>query len=102
MSSNYAQHAIDALYAEITEKGEDLSDEDSVLALLYATLVLIKGTDTTYEDVHDTWAVWAARFEPWRQSIVPFAELPDWVRAYDRPYVEAIHRAAAKTADRAG
>lgn len=93
--SSYAQRAIDALYSQITEDGEDLNEQDSVLALLYTTLVLTKGEDTTLEDVHDAWSVWAARYEPWRQSLVPFAELPDQIQAYDEPYLEAIQTAAS-------
>lgn len=95
---SYAQDAYDALYGQITEEGEDLDQQDSVLALLYATLVLVKGTETTLEDVHDAWSVWASRYEPWRKSIVPMGELPEWVQEYDRPYMEAIHAAAKEVA----
>lgn len=94
--SSYAQRAYDALYDNITEDGEDLNEQDSVLALLYTTLVLTKGEDTTLEDVHDAWSVWAARHEPWRQSLVPFAELPEHIQAYDEPYRDGIHAAASE------
>lgn len=93
---SYAQDAIDALNAELTEEGEDLSQEDSILSLLYATLVLVKGEQTTLKDVHDAWSVWASRYEPWRQSLVPFDQLPEWVQAYDRSYLDSIQIAASK------
>jgi hypothetical protein len=60
------------------------------LLRLYAVLALVKGDQVTAEDVHDAWSAWTQEHEPDHDSLVPFAELPDDVKAADQPFVEAI------------
>lgn len=85
--SNYA---IDALGAA----GIEMPGEDPHLLRLYALLALVKGTDTTLRDVHDAWSLWRLATRSDHPSIVPFDELSPEVQELDRPYMEAIHRAA--------
>ena len=66
------------------------------LAQLYALLALVKGTDTTLEDVHDAWAVWTAATRGDHRSLIPFAELSHEVQELDREYMDGIHRAAQR------
>lgn len=85
--TNYAQQAIDRLNAEAP-------GEDPDLIRLYALLVLVKGEDTTLQDVHDAWSLWRNETVPSHPSIVPFDELPEDIQEWDRPYRDAIARAA--------
>lgn len=86
--SSYAQRAIDAANAA-------MPGEDPDLIRLYTLLALVKGEDTTLEDVHDAWSLWRAQTRPDHPSIVPFAELPEHIQAYDEPYRDGIHAAAS-------
>jgi hypothetical protein len=89
----YIEDARNALLAVYPDEVE--SAEDARLIDLYTLLVLVRGEETTLEDVHEAWAVWRSRTRPDHPSIVPFEELEKDVQEMDRPYVEAI-RAAAK------
>lgn len=62
---------------------------------LYALLVLVKGENTTLEDVHDAWAVWKNRIVPGHKSLIRFDGLTEEVQELDRPYKNAIVEAAA-------
>lgn len=84
--NNYAQDAIDA----VTSEQPTLPDE---LARLYALLVLVKGTDTTMEDVHDAWSVWTTPADPEHRCLVPYSELAVDVQDLDGPFQQAIHDA---------
>lgn len=83
---------VDAMLDRIWEEYPRL---DKGLAELYALLALVKGRETSLEDVHDAWSVWRHRTLPNHRSLVPFDELASDVQELDRPYMEAIHRAAA-------
>lgn len=72
----------------------DLSDLDPALADLYTLLALVRGRATTLADVHDAWAVWRNCTKPGHPDLVPFSELTEPVQERDRPYMEAIRRAA--------
>ena len=63
-------------------------------ANLYALLVLVKGTGTTMEDVHDAWSVLTNPKRPDHKSLIPFAELSEEVQELDRKYMDSIHRVA--------
>lgn len=62
---------------------------------LYGLLVLVKGVDCTLEDVHNAWSAWMTTDEPDHDALVPFEELSPETREKDRPYLNAIRRAAA-------
>jgi hypothetical protein len=78
------------------ELADDLGMDDRDLLRLYALLVLVKGTETTLEDVHDAWAVWMAEARPDHRSLIPFSGLRPEVQVLDSKYAEAIHRVARK------
>lgn len=64
---------------------------------VYSLLVLIKGTETTLEDVHDAWSVninktWDKEQYGEHRSLIPFDELSPEVQAKDQNYVDAIHK----------
>ena len=81
------EHEI-ALNLRPDERGEDLYR-------LYGLLVLIKGVDCTLEDVHDAWSAWMTTDQPDHEALVPFEELSREAKEKDRPYLDAIKRAAA-------
>jgi hypothetical protein len=64
------------------------------LLRLYALLILVKGTETTAEDVHDAWSVWQASMLSEHRSFIPFADLSSDVQGLDEPYVQAIREVA--------
>jgi len=86
---NYIERTTQALLAELPKL-------DSDLAGLYVLLILIKGIDTTLEDVHDAWSVWRSKTRPDHKSIVWFYMLTFEVQELDRKYMEAIHKVARK------
>lgn len=70
---------------------------DPELVDLYTLLVLTLGEGCLLEDVHDAWSVWVARCgDPAHRSLVPFGQLTLEIQEYDRPYRDAIRRAAAR------
>lgn len=77
---------------------EATSDEETAamgrLFRIYAVVVLVKGVDTTWKDVHDAWAAWRAESWSDHPSLVPFDKLPQDIQALDAPYCEAIRSAA--------
>lgn len=80
---------IEAIKQELMKDG--ISDE---YANVYTLLVLVKGTDTTMEDVHDAWAILANPKHPDHKSLIPFDELSYEIQELDRKYMESIHRVA--------
>lgn len=72
-----------------------LIDVEKELLDLYALLVLTRGIQTTWEDVHDAWSIWKYNSDPTHKSIVPFEKLTKEVQEIDREYAEAIRRTAA-------
>jgi hypothetical protein len=87
MSINYASKMIDAINYELP----GLTPE---LAQLYSLLALVKGAETTLEDVHNAWAIWTTVVRGQHKSLIPFAELTSAIQELDREYMEGIHRAA--------
>lgn len=90
MTTNYVQVVLGRLCEHHATSGLDAD-----LLHLYALLALTKGGDTSLQDVHDAWALWRNTTAPDHRSLVPFAELTAAVQELDRPYMEAIHWAAA-------
>ena len=86
-------YASDALSIVDSEMPSPIPDD---LLRLYTLLVLVKGVNTSLEDVHDAWAVWRQTTNVTHRSLVPFDQLTQEVQELDRPYVEAIHRAAGR------
>ena len=91
----YLDELAAAIKAEVPK--ELLPDEGDVddLFRIYALLARLKGQRVTGEDVHDAWAVWMLRRDSDHGSVKPFEELDPSTRREDRPFVEAIRKAAA-------
>lgn len=87
MGANYVQTVIDDLGIRLPGCPTDLLG-------LYALLAMVRGTDTTLEDVHDAWAVWRNATVPDHRSLIPFESLTLEVQELDREYMQAIHEAA--------
>jgi hypothetical protein len=64
--------------------------KSDALFLAYAVLCLVKGTDTTLEDVHNSWVAWMSEREPDHPSLVPFDQLPSSTQKEDAPFLAAI------------
>jgi hypothetical protein len=86
-------YASDALSIVDSEMPSPLPDD---LLRLYALLALVKGVNVALEDVHDAWAIWRQTTDANHRSLIPFGQLTQEVQELDRPYVEAIHRAASR------
>lgn len=67
---------------------------------LYGLLMLVKGVRCTLEDVHDAWSTWMVVEHPDHDALVPFCDLSRDVQEEDRPYLEAIQRAAESSGPR--
>lgn len=86
----------------IDEIKEELAKHIKVgkgLMNVYSLLVLIKGEDTTLEDVHDAWSVninqtWDFATHGNHRSLVPFNELAKEVQDKDQHYVDGIRKTA--------
>ena len=86
----------------IDEVKEELAKHIRVgkgLMNVYSLLVLVKGTDTTLEDVHDAWAVninqsWDKEQYGEHFSMVPFNELKMETQDKDQHFVDGIHKTA--------
>lgn len=78
----------------------DGEDDLTLLVHLYALLAAVKGEGVTDRDVHDAWSVWMALRGEDHPAAVPFDELPAEVQAEDRPFAQAIQRAARGTSRR--
>lgn len=65
-------------------------DVENDLLDLYVLVVLLKGENTTLEDIHDAWAVWKNKTSPEHKSVIPFSELSLEVQELDRKYTNAI------------
>lgn len=90
----YIEAATQALHDALRAQGKDpaacLTPD---LQQLYVLLVLSRGELATLVDVHDAWAVARATERPDHPDLVPFYELSDEVKAYDEPFMRAIHSA---------
>lgn len=87
---NYVQKARNILAIKI--------DVEPDLLDLYTLLVLVKGSDTSPEDVHDAWAVWKNNIYHEHKSLIPFGGLSTPVQELDREYCDAIRETAAELA----
>jgi hypothetical protein len=83
-------------YVNIVKKllSKHIDVEDDLLDL-YALLVLTTGVNTTWENVHDAWAIWRNKTNPDHKSLIPFENLTPEVQQLDDEYTEAI-KAVAK------
>jgi hypothetical protein len=84
---SYAQRAWMAM-------NDELEDEPFELITSYALLALVKGDQTTLEDVHDAWSLWRWRARPDHPALLPFERLPAEIQELDQPYLDAIVRVA--------
>jgi hypothetical protein len=92
---SYLADIADEIRAEVP--AELLPDEASgLLFLMYALLLLAKGTEVTREDVHNAWAAWKTHRRESHGSLVPFKDLSPDTRAEDDPFVRAIHKVAQR------
>jgi hypothetical protein len=69
---------------------------DGRLFLLYALLALVKGSETTREDVHNAWVVWMLEVDEDHDALLPFAQLSESQRDQDQPFLDAIHQVATE------
>lgn len=93
MTTTYIEHTLATLCPASGQ--EHVTEDERQLLDLYALLVLVKGEETTLEDVHDAWAIWRNRTKPDHPSIKPFDQLAAEVQVLDEPYAQAI-RVSAK------
>ena len=82
---------IEKIAGELREVLPDLPGE---FLGIYALLVLVKGPETTLEDVHDAWSLVKTAFDPGHRSLIPFGELSSEVQVLDAPYRDAIRQVA--------
>ena len=82
---------IESVRAAIERESPGLEPE---LLDLYTLLALARGMAVTQEDVHNAWAVWRSRSNPFHRSIIPFDELEADVQALDELYRLAVSQAA--------
>ena len=92
---NYLDRVAQEVERQLSD--DDRPDERAIeLYRLYALLVLVRGQHTSLENVHDAWSAWTTAEAPDHRSLVPFAELQPEQQELDRPYLEAIQRAAER------
>lgn len=70
------------------------STGDEHLLDLYALLALTTGTETSAENVHDAWSVYARIYESDHTSVRPFHLLRQATQAKDEPYARVIRAVA--------
>lgn len=87
MNSTYVDDAVEAVKQEFP-------DLPPGLLYLYALLLLVKGTETSNQDVHDAWALWRMLDDPTHRSIIPYEELAPEVQELDTPYAGGIRKLA--------
>lgn len=85
---NYLDEIVDAL-------GDELPDCDNDLLHIYAVLALVKGQETSSQDVHDAWAAWKTQSAPDHESLKPFSELDEKTQKLDDHYRDALHRVSS-------
>lgn len=83
---NYIEEVKQDLQKKI-DVSEDLLD-------LYTLLVLTRGVQTTWEDVHDAWSVWKNNYSQHHPSLIPFDELTETIQKMDKEYADAIKETA--------
>lgn len=93
---NYIEDLARKIESELDEASRP-SDRGPELYRLYALLALVKGPNVSLSDVHDAWSVWMSETDPVHSALIPFEELDNAKKEEDRPYADAIRRAAAAT-----
>lgn len=68
--------------------------DSGALFLLYAVLLRAKGHGVTQSDVHDAWSAWIAAQDDDHDSLVPYDQLAEEIKAEDRIFATAIREAA--------
>lgn len=81
---------------EVKEELNKLIDVEDSLLQLYALLVFTRGHRTTWEDVHDAWAMWRNTTDRKHRSLVPYDTLSEDVQRLDKEYADAIKYVAEK------
>ena len=77
-----------------------LPDCPPELIRYYTLLLLVKSEDVTLEDVHHAWAAWRVDSDrPDHPMIVPMAQVPEDIQAYDEPYRAVIAETARELRD---
>lgn len=74
--------------------GTSIPQRADELFLIYAVLLLAKGTETQASNVHDAWCAWMTTEDPSHESIRPYCTLDEETRAQDAPFLAAIQEAA--------
>lgn len=97
MTPSYVDEVARAIRQHV-DPGLVPSGDVDLLFVFYAVLALTRGTDTSAPDVHDAWTAWMTVTGQHHESMRPYAELPDDVKAEDEPYVAAIRAVAAQRA----
>jgi hypothetical protein len=67
---------------------EDTDD----LFRLYAVLARASGETVTAREVHDAWVAWMQSRGERHESMIPFEQLDQEIRAEDQPFVAAIRQ----------
>jgi hypothetical protein len=93
---NYLEKLAQDIKAAVPADAVPNGDNDD-LFVLYASLLLAKGSSVTAADVHNAWAAWmTARGQGDHQSVVPFEQLSPEVQQEDSPFLTAIRQVAGK------
>lgn len=92
---NYLERVADEIRREVAA-GDLPEDDPSPLFLVYAVLLLAKGSSVTAQDVHNAWVAWTSPRDPTHESLVPFEQLSAETRSEDSPFVAAIRAVATR------
>src|SRR5438132_7641225 len=92
MEVSYLDEVAEAIRAELHEVPSNATPRR--LLHIYAVLLLGKGQSVDAADVHNAWVAWMEETQPDHPSNRPYEELDQATQAADRPFVEAIRRAA--------
>jgi hypothetical protein len=69
--------------------------DSDYLFVIYALLLLTKGSKVSEEDVHNAWCAWMSVKDPNHESLVPFDQLDQKTKDMDTPFVAAIRKVSA-------
>lgn len=89
MAVTYIDRIADQIRSALPPKARP-SEHAGELYRLYALLALVKGQNTTLENVHDAWSTWMSAHDPEHESLRPFRQLDATTQNEDRPYLHAI------------
>jgi len=91
---NYLQSIAERIKSGVPVEVLPSVPNTDLLFNLYAVLLLAKGNEVSMEDVHNAWAAWMCQENPSHDAIKPFVELDEKAQQQDKPFVEAITKAA--------